>query len=260
MAIWRDLPAVPWRRRQGARWDRLWPNQEEAVVDQGHEVVGQPPAISEQPPEPPPTGRPEVRCALLAGHVDGRHAWALFVTPPGSDLCGKTGTSLELARQHLVPSLQWTVDVAACESCRKSVDKLGEYCGWHENQMEERQAASEWEQRARDSRQELDGIRAALGLHPTEPHESVLHEIGLYRQGDRDIREALGLGPDDGDATVLGRARALREHENRWGPVCDALNLPHTAELGEAVEKIEHMANTVPWRTSWCTPRCRCTG
>jgi hypothetical protein len=68
-------------------------------------------------------------------------------------------------------------------------------------------------------------VRAALGLAPEETMETVLHEIGLYREHVEKVSGALGLHPYAALGQVLGQVQEYVAQAGHWSDVVEALGM-----------------------------------
>lgn len=76
-----------------------------------------------------------------------------------------------------------------------------------------------------DPEKAATAIRAALGMEPEETTETVLQEIGLYREHVEKVSTALGLHPYAALSMVLGQAQACVEQAGFWSEVVEALGM-----------------------------------
>ena len=68
-------------------------------------------------------------------------------------------------------------------------------------------------------------VRAALGLSPEETTETVLQEIGLYREHVEKVSETLGLHPHASLKMVLGQIREYMAQQLNWSAAVEALGM-----------------------------------
>lgn len=73
--------------------------------------------------------------------------------------------------------------------------------------------------------EEATEVRAALGLSAEESTETVLQEIGLYREHVEKVSETLGLHPHASLKMVLGQIREYMAQQLNWSQVVQALGM-----------------------------------